>query len=114
MAVYGDETSYPVMIYPWLGALCLLNGLAHPDALRHTGFGGGTRRFAINPRTCANRARDTATSANWNVTYRPWLTTLAPILTSFSRRLVSGQCSTAFGSASVRLASRRRQGAQFH
>ena len=84
MAVYGDETSYPGIIYPWLGTLRLLNGLANPDVLHHVGFGGGARRFSINPRTCANRARDTATSASWNVTYRPWRTSFAPILTSFS------------------------------
>jgi hypothetical protein len=71
MAVYGDETSYPGMIYPWFGTLRLLNGLVHPDALRHAGFGGGARRSAIKPRTGANRARDTATSTNCNVTYRP-------------------------------------------
>jgi hypothetical protein len=33
MAIYCDETGYPGMIYPWLGTLRLLNGLAHPDAL---------------------------------------------------------------------------------
>ena len=95
--VYGDETSYPGMIYPWLGTLRLLNGLAHPDALRHAGFGGGARRSAIKPRTCANRARDTATSASWNVTYRPCRTTLAPILTSFSRRVDRDYFTSAVG-----------------
>jgi hypothetical protein len=64
MAVYGDETSYPGMNYSWLDAPRLLNNLAHPDVLRHAGFGGGARRFAINPRTCVNRARDTAISAS--------------------------------------------------
>jgi hypothetical protein len=39
-AVYGDESSYPDTIFPWLGTLCLLNDLALPDALRHAGFGG--------------------------------------------------------------------------
>ncbi len=101
MAVYGDETSYPGMIYPWLDTLRLLNGLAHPDALRHAGFGGGGRRSAIKPRTCANRARDTAISASWNVTYRPWRTTLAPILTSFCRSIVNDQRSASSGGAHV-------------
>ena len=41
MAVYGDETNYPGTIYPWLEAPRLLNGLANPDALLHTGFRGG-------------------------------------------------------------------------
>jgi hypothetical protein len=36
-----------------------------------------------------NRARGTATSANWNTTYRPWRTIRAPILTGFSRNVVS-------------------------
>ncbi len=45
MAVYGDKASYPGMIYPRLGTLRLLNGLAHPDALRHAGFGGGARKL---------------------------------------------------------------------
>ncbi len=89
MAVYDDETSYPGMIYPWLDTLRLLNGLANPDALRHAVLDSRALRFAINPRTCANRERDTATSASWNVTYRPWRTTLAPILTSFSRSVVA-------------------------
>ncbi len=101
MAVYGDETSYPGMIYPWLDAPRLLNGLANPDALRHAGFGGGARRFAINPRICANRARDTATSASWNVTCRPWWTTFPPILTSVSRSIVNDQCSAPSSSAHV-------------
>lgn len=35
MGVYGDETSYPGMIYPWLDTLRLLNGLANPDACIH-------------------------------------------------------------------------------
>jgi hypothetical protein len=35
MAVYGDETSYPGMIYPWLDTPRLLNGLANPDACIH-------------------------------------------------------------------------------
>jgi hypothetical protein len=39
-AVYGDDTSYPGMIYPWIGTLCLLNGLIIPDVLRHAGFNG--------------------------------------------------------------------------
>ncbi len=67
MAVYDDETSYSGMIYPWLGTLRLLNGLAHRDALRHSGFGDGARRFAINPRISANRVRGIATSASWKV-----------------------------------------------
>jgi len=46
-----------------------------------------------------------ATSVNWNVTYRPWSTTFAPIFTNFSRSVVSDQCSTSFGKASVRMKS---------
>jgi hypothetical protein len=38
MAVYGDKTSYPGMLYPWCSTLRLLNGLAHPAALRHAGL----------------------------------------------------------------------------
>ncbi len=89
LAVYDDETSYPGMIYPWLGTFRLLNGLAHPDALRHAGFGGGVRRSAIKPRTCASSARDTATSASWRVMDRPCRTTLAPILTSFTQSVTN-------------------------
>jgi hypothetical protein len=43
IAFYGDKTSYPGMIYPWLGILRLLSGFAYPDAHRRAGFGGGAR-----------------------------------------------------------------------
>jgi len=76
----------------------------HDKRTPHAGPGsGGGRNCAINRRISANNILDTATSANWNVTYRPWQTTLVPILTSFSRSVVSDQCSTSFGQASVRM-----------
>ena len=48
-----------------------------------------------------NKPLGTATSAGWKVTYRPCRTTFAPIFTSFSRNVVSDQCSTSSGKASV-------------
>ncbi len=71
-----------------------------PSAYAGTGL---RRRSSIRPKIFWNKLLGTATSANWNVTYRPWRTTLAPILTSFSRSVVSDQCSTSFGKASVRM-----------
>jgi hypothetical protein len=55
MVVYDDEASYPGMMCPWLGTLRLLIDLAHPDSVRHAGLGGGARRSAIKPKTCAIR-----------------------------------------------------------
>ncbi len=71
-----------------------------PISSAYAGAGLG-RRSSIRPRIFRNSSFGTATSANWSVTYRPWRTTLAPILTSFSRSVVSDQCSTSFGKASV-------------
>jgi hypothetical protein len=58
MAVYGDETSYPGMIYPWLDAPRLLDGLANPDALRHAALsqklGWLESEFGLRLERCAN------------------------------------------------------------
>ena len=71
------------------------------DTRRHVGAGLG-RRPSISCRIAANSRRGIATSVSWNVTYRPCRTTFAPILISFSRSVVSDQCSTSSGKASVR------------
>ena len=54
----------------------------------------------MRSRIAANNFRVIATSASWNVTYFACLVTFAPIFTSFSRRVVSDQCFTSWGSAS--------------
>ena len=64
--------------------------------------GGGNASRSIRSRIAANKFRVTATSASWNVTYFECRVTFAPILTSFSRRVVSDQCFTSWGSANRR------------
>jgi len=49
-----------------------------------------------------NNRLATATTAIWKIAYREWVTTLTPILVSFYRMVVSDQCFTPRGSASLR------------
>ena len=64
---------------------------------------GLRRRSSIKPRIFWNKLLGRAALTNWKVTLRPWRTTFAPNLTSISRSVVSDQCATAFGKASVRM-----------
>ncbi len=64
--------------------------------------GGGNASRSIRSRIATNNFRVIATSASWNVTYFACRVTFAPILTSFSRRVVSDQCFTSWGSANRR------------
>ena len=83
------------------GASSFLTASGSYTALPST-TGGGNANRSIRLRIAANNLRVTATSANWNVTYFACRVTFAPILTSFSRRVVSDQCFTSWGSANRR------------